>query len=88
VLHEIARLRAAGMAVVFSSHHPDHALRIADRALLLKEGHALAAGDTRATVTSANLSALYGCGVEVLSVTAADGTTAHACFARDGGHFG
>jgi iron complex transport system ATP-binding protein len=60
ILDEIARLRAAGAAVLFSTHHPDHALAIADRVILLKDGGVMAAGATREVLTSATLSKLYG----------------------------
>jgi iron complex transport system ATP-binding protein len=59
ILDEIARLRAAGAAVLFSTHHPDHALAIADRAILLKDGGMMASGATREVLTSATLSKLY-----------------------------
>ncbi len=60
VLGEISRLRGSGIAVLLCTHNPDHALQVADRALLLKNGRALALGATREVVTDANLSNLYG----------------------------
>jgi iron complex transport system ATP-binding protein len=88
VLHEIARLRAAGMAIAFTTHHPDHALAIADHVLLVKEGTLLAAGPAGATLNSSNLSALYGCTVDVVDVPSSPGVTARACIARTPGQFG
>ena len=82
VLDEIARLREAGHAVLFTTHHPDHALRIADRALLLRAGRLIAAGPVDATLNSANLSARYGRPVEVVEVRSADGAPAKVCVAR------
>ena len=82
VLDEIARLRADGRAVLFTTHHPDHALRVADRAILLREGHVLAAGPAGATLNSANLSALYGRPVAVVEVRSADGAPTKVCVAR------
>ena len=79
VLDEIARLRGAGVAVLFSTHHPDQALRIADRALLLRSGSLMAAGPVDAVVNSENLSALYGRPVEVVEVRSADGVTRRVC---------
>ncbi len=46
ILDEVARLRAAGTAVLFTTHHPDQALRIADRVVMLRGGELLAAGPT------------------------------------------
>src|SRR5437763_4122284 len=42
ILEEVSRLRGSGSAVLFSTHHPDHALRIADRAILIKGGRVMA----------------------------------------------
>ena len=71
VLDEIARLRGAGTAVLFSTHHPEHALRIADRAFLLKDGRLEASGPAREAVTTDSLTALYGRPVVVAHVPAA-----------------
>lgn len=79
VLDEIARLRDSGVAVLFSTHHPDQALRIADRALLLRPGGLMAAGTVDAVVNSENLSALYGRAIEVVDVRSADGTARRVC---------
>ena len=87
VLDVISGLRAAGTAVLFTTHHPDHALRIADRAILLRAGRVLASGAVAATVTSANLSSLYGQAIDVLEV-ATGGSPIRVCVARAGGDFG
>jgi iron complex transport system ATP-binding protein len=79
VLEEVARLRSAGAGVLFSTHHPDHALRIADRVVMIRDGGVMAAGSTGDTVNSANLSALYGRPIEVAVVASADGTPRRVC---------
>lgn len=83
ILEEIARLEAAGATVVFSTHHPDHALRIADRVVMLRDGAVIASGATAAIVTSANLSALYGRPIDVAEAITADGSRLSTCIARD-----
>lgn len=60
VLEHIERLRAGGMAVLMTTHQPEHALRIADRIALLGGGRLVAIGAPRATATPAALAALYG----------------------------
>ena len=60
VLVEIGRLRDDGIGVLLCTHDPDHALQIADRALLLREGKVLAQGPAATVLTGENLSALYG----------------------------
>lgn len=79
VLEEIARLRQAGIGLLVSTHHPEHAFRIADRALLLAKGTLIAQGPVDATLTSPNLTALYGRPVEVASVRLADGGERRVC---------
>jgi iron complex transport system ATP-binding protein len=68
VLAEIGRLRDDGIAVLLCTHDPDHALEIADRALLLREGKVLAQGPTATVLTGENLSALYGLPVKVMRI--------------------
>jgi iron complex transport system ATP-binding protein len=87
VLDEIARLREDGAAVLFTTHHPDHALRIADRAILLRAGRAIANGPTHAAVNSENLSALYGQPVEVVDVALPGAGAARVCVAMGGARF-
>ena len=82
VLDEIAALRGDGRAVLFTTHHPDHALRIAGTALLLRDGAVLAQGPALSTLNSANLSALYGRPVDVLEVASDSGPPARVCVAR------
>lgn len=68
VLERIAQLAARGIAVLFSTHDPDHAFLCAQRALLLAEGRVLALGPPREVVRSDTLEQLYGVSVEVLSL--------------------
>jgi iron complex transport system ATP-binding protein len=83
ILGEIARLKASGTAVIFSTHHPDHALRIADRVVMLKAGALMAAGPTAAVLTSESLTELYGRPIEVAEAIAADGSRRRTCIARE-----
>jgi iron complex transport system ATP-binding protein len=83
VLEEAARLRQAGIGLLVSTHHPEHAFRIADRALLLARGTLIAHGPVGATLTAANLTALYGRPVEVASVRLADGSERRVCLPAD-----
>jgi iron complex transport system ATP-binding protein len=79
ILEEVARLREAGAAVLFSTHHPDHALGVADRVVMVRGGGIMASGATDEVVNSANLSALYGRPVEVAGVTSAGGVARRVC---------
>lgn len=63
VLTELARLKADGLGILFSTHDPNHAVRIADEVLLVSEGSPMAFGPVSQTLTAAALSRLYGCRV-------------------------
>src|SRR5882757_7313841 len=76
VMREIRALAAAGHGVLFTTHDPNHALRAADRAYLLRAGERIAEGVVGAVLTREQLEALYGAPVETLT----DTTTGHAAF--------
>jgi iron complex transport system ATP-binding protein len=69
VLGHVRRLAARGIAVLMSSHQPDHALQSADRALLLGEGQALALGAPRDVIRPDTLKRLYGVDVRIVATT-------------------
>ena len=62
------------MACFFTTHDPNHALRAADRAFLLRDGEKLVEGPVTSVLTHAWLEQLYAAPVEVL--TSAEGKTA------------
>jgi iron complex transport system ATP-binding protein len=66
VLERIAGLARSGIAILFSSHDPDHAFLCAQRALLLAEGRALEIGAPRDVIRADTLQRLYGVSVQVL----------------------
>jgi iron complex transport system ATP-binding protein len=59
VLEHIAALRSRGLAILFTTHHPGHAARTADRVVLLRGGGIYGVGETAAMLTIQNLAALY-----------------------------
>lgn len=59
VLEHVAALKTRGLAVLMSTHQPEHALRVADRIAFLKKGHIVAQGG-RGIVTPRGLADLYG----------------------------
>jgi iron complex transport system ATP-binding protein len=63
-----------GLAVLFATHHPDHALSVADKALLFLGNGVHASGPVEPTLCEANLSKLYGVPVKRLSITDRDTT--------------
>lgn len=55
ILGTMSRLAADGMACIFNTHYPDHALQYASRALLLGCGGEPVFGDAHAVVTERNI---------------------------------
>jgi iron complex transport system ATP-binding protein len=76
VLREMRALAASGLGVLFTTHDPNHAVRAADRAFLLREGARLACGDVKGVLTHERLEQLYGTPVERL----VDASTGAAAF--------
>ena len=66
VLARIKALAASGIAVLLSTHDPDHAFLCADQVALLHDGRIVAIGPPDETVTPATLKRLYGVDVAVV----------------------
>jgi iron complex transport system ATP-binding protein len=74
VMREIRLLAASGHGVLFTTHDPNHALRAADRAYLLRDGKRVAEGRVAEVLDRERLEALYGAPVEKLTDAAAGRT--------------
>ena len=66
VMREIRRLATEGLAVLFTTHDPNHALRFADHALLIRDGGVLASGPVANVIDRHRLQALYGADIDEL----------------------
>ena len=73
-MREIRALAESGHGVLFTTHDPNHALRAADRAFLLREGTRIGEGPVRAVLNREQLEKLYNAPVE--TITDRNGTTA------------
>jgi iron complex transport system ATP-binding protein len=76
VMREIRALADGGLGVLFTTHDPNHALRAAHRAYLLRAGECLADGPVAEILTGERLEALYRAPVQTLS----DSATGAAAF--------
>lgn len=56
------------LAIAFTTHQPNHAVAVADRALLMLEGARALFGNTEDVMTEANIEELYGIPVRSVSV--------------------
>jgi iron complex transport system ATP-binding protein len=72
VMYEIRKLRASGHGVLFTTHDPNHAMRAADRAYLLRDGATIAEGAIDAVLGRVQLEALYQAPVELIADRLAD----------------
>jgi iron complex transport system ATP-binding protein len=71
VMREIRSLAASGHGVLFTTHDPNHAMRAADRAYLLRDGIRIAEGAVNAVLNREQLMALYDAPVEKITDTTA-----------------
>jgi iron complex transport system ATP-binding protein len=67
VMREIKALASAGHGVLFTTHDPNHALRAAHRAFLLRDGTRIAEGPVQSVLSRERLEALYRAPVERLT---------------------
>ena len=63
VMRAMRTLAGEGLAVLFTTHDPNQALRCADRAMLMREGRVLADGAVADVIKADGLRALYSAGV-------------------------
>ncbi|MBN1815241.1 MAG: ABC transporter ATP-binding protein [Anaerolineae bacterium] len=90
VLETVRRLAAErDLAVLMATHAPDHALFVADRVALMKDGGFLALGTPEAVMTEENLRTIYRIDVSIVTVTGKDGSAlTRAAVALPGGSRG
>jgi iron complex transport system ATP-binding protein len=67
VMREMRALAASGHGVLFTTHDPNHALRAASRAFLMRDGQRLVEGHVTEVLTQQRLEELYGATVEALT---------------------
>ncbi|MDD1529001.1 ABC transporter ATP-binding protein [Bradyrhizobium sp. WBOS7] len=78
VLRLLVRLASSlGLTVLFTTHHPDHAIGIADTTLLMQRDATHIAGRTEMVLTESNLARMYGVPVRRVDIHAG-GETASA----------
>lgn len=71
VLSVLRALADEGMTIIMTTHHPDHALHVAEKSLLFLGADELLVGPTRDLLTAETLSALYGVPIALADVDTA-----------------
>jgi len=79
VLGEIEQLARRGIAVMLSTHDPDHAFLCAHRVALLHRGRLARLGPPDDVITRESLREVYGIEVTVTEVPRADGRISRVC---------
>lgn len=70
VLEHVRQLASRGLAVLFSTHHPEQAFACATQVALLKGGALAGMGSPEAAITSETMKLVYGVEVDIVSVGA------------------
>jgi len=68
LLERLKALSADGYTFVFSTHHPDHAMSVADRVVMMRNGVIAYDGPVAATINQASLLDLYNVDVRMYPV--------------------
>ena len=79
LLSQIRKLASRGIAIILSSHNPDHVFMVADRVALLHEGKLVGLGPTADVLTPTALKQLYDIDVVIGSI---EGSVARLCASR------
>ncbi len=69
VLQHVRHLARRGLAVVLSTHDPDHAFAVGDRVAFLHGGRMIASGPPIDVLTTARLQSVYGISVSIERLT-------------------
>ncbi len=78
VLDRVRALADAGLAIILSTHEPEHAFAIADRVAVLGPGDRCAVGTPEDLLTAERLSRLYGIALAVEETASGRRTVGHA----------
>ena len=79
ILTAIKYLAEQGLAILMTSHYPDHAFLACSKVALMKGGHVVAWGDPDDVVTSESLTDLYDTPVSVTRAEVAPGVFVKTC---------
>lgn len=67
VLNSIEKLASEGISCIFNTHYPDHALRIANKSLMIQKGKSICFGDSKDIVNPENMEKVFGVSTHVLT---------------------
>lgn len=79
VLRQINRLAAEGMAIIMTTHFPDHAFLCSSSVCLLQKGQRILKGKAEEVVTEQNLNQAYGVNVRIIAEEDAEAGWLKSC---------
>lgn len=79
VLEQISMLAESGLAVIMTSHFPDHAFLCSTKVALMQREHSFIVGGVDEVVTEANLNSAYGIRVKIIETEIENGQIIKTC---------
>lgn len=79
VLRQISNLAKKGLAIVMTSHFPDHAFLCSTQVALLEKNNKFSVGSADDIVTEENLKKAYGVNVKIIITNSSDGYEIKSC---------
>lgn len=79
VLQHIKHLAESGLAIIMSTHYPDHALQYASKVALMKDKNVDRIGEPGLIITEDNLKDIYGVGIKIVNATVSNEKRVMVC---------
>jgi len=79
VLEQIKRLSKQGLAVIMTSHFPDHAFLCSTKVVIIRKNGGYIHGPAQEVMTEENLKSAYGVEVKIASVESSSGERMNTC---------
>ncbi len=86
VLNQIKSLSEKGLAIIMTSHDPNHAFLCSSKVLLMQEGSIVDCGTAEDVLKKEKLQALYGITVKVIDAVSDENQATRVCVPFLGGH--
>ncbi len=79
VLQHIKQLAKSGLAIIMSTHYPDHALQYSSKVALMKDNNINRIGEPNLIITEENMEDIYGIGVRIINASVSNDKSINVC---------
>ncbi|HBC96619.1 MAG TPA: iron ABC transporter ATP-binding protein, partial [Clostridium sp.] len=79
VLEQINKLSKKGLAIIMTSHYPNHAFLCSTKVAFMQKNNVFVVGDADKVVTEDNLRRAYGIDVKIINTSNSKGGVVRAC---------